>query len=211
VTLPTPGSGGVSGASGAPASGTHGGDLRETYLSPAAAVGRPPWDETPQSVALTPPREAPHVQSPPGPEPHQEAPPGRKARAGTAAAARHSPPRGPANGRVVAACALALLGAATALIGLFVPYNGATFWASAQFWSGFAAFCALVQLAPLARPVFGWSAQRAWSIGAAGVAGLLLFWVLIVLPVVSSNSSFVVTAAVAATAGGSWLAPGRRI
>jgi hypothetical protein len=111
----------------------------------------------------------------------------------------------------VAVCALALLGAAAALIGLFVPYDGATFWASAQFWSGFAAVCALVQLAPLARPVFGWPARRAWSIGAAGVAGLLLFWVLIVLPVVSTNSSFVVTAAVAAAAGGSWLAPGRRV
>jgi hypothetical protein len=214
VTLPIPGSGGA----GARGSGTRGGDLRETYLSPATAAGRPPWDEMPRSVALVPPREAPvppreapQVQSPPGPGPHQEAPTGRKARPGPAAPARHSPPREPAHGRVVVASALALLGAATALIGLFVPYDGATFWASAQLWSGFAAFCALVQLAPLARPVFGWSARRAWSVGAAGVAGLLLFWVLIVLPVVSSNSSFVVTAAVAATAGGSWLAPGRRI
>ena len=106
---------------------------------------------------------------------------------------------------------LALLAAGTALAGLFVPYDGATFWTSAPFWSGFAAFCALLQLAPLARPVFGWPATRAWSIGAAGVAGLLLFWILIVLPVVSSNSAFVVTAAVMAAAGGAWLAPGRRI
>ena len=209
MTLPMPGS---AGPSGVRASGIRGGDLRETYLSPATAAGRPPWDEMPRSVALAPPQEAPQAQSPPpGPEPQQEAPHGHKARPGTAAPARHSPPRGPAHGRVVAACALALLGAAAALIGLFVPYNGATFWASAQFWSGFAAVCALVQLAPLARPVFGWPARRAWSIGAAGVAGLLLFWVLIVLPVVSTNSSFVMTAAVAATAGGSWLAPGRRI
>jgi hypothetical protein len=212
VTLPMPGSGSASGASGAQASGTRGSDLRETYLSPATAAGRPPWDEMPRSVALAPPQEAP--QGPPerpGPEPHQEDPQGRKARPGTAVPAHHSPPRGPADRRAIASGALALLGGAAALIGLFVAYDGATFWASAQFWSGFAAFCALVQLAPLARPVFGWSARRAWSIGAAGVAGLLLFWVLIVLPVVSTNSSFVVTAAVAATAGGSWLAPGRRI
>jgi hypothetical protein len=205
VTVPMPGS---AGPAGAPATG--GGDPRETYLSPAAAVGRPPWDEMPRSLTLAPQPEAPQAPSPP-PEHHQEAPAGRKARPGTAVPARHSPPRDPAHGRGVAAGALALLGGVTALIGLFVPYDGATFWASAQFWSGFAAFCALVQLAPLAGPVFGWPAGRAWSIGAAGVAGLLVFWLLIVLPVVSSNSSFVVTAAVAAAAGGSWLAPGRRI
>jgi hypothetical protein len=111
----------------------------------------------------------------------------------------------------MASDALALLAAGTALAGLFVPLNGATFWASAQFWSGFAAICALLQLAPLARPVFGWPAARAWTVGAAGVAGLLLFWVLIVVPVISSNSSFVVTAAVTAAAAGAWLAPGRRI
>jgi len=70
---------------------------------------------------------------------------------------------------------------------------------------------AVVFAAAGARLVFGWPARRAWSVGAAGVAGLLLFWVLIVLPVVSSDSSFVVTAAVMAAAGGSWLAPGRRI
>ena len=104
-----------------------------------------------------------------------------------------------------------MAGGAATMIGLFVPYDGATFWDTAQFWSGFAALCAVVQLAPLTRPVFGWPAGRAWAIGAAGVAGLLLFWVLIVLPEVSSNSSFVLTAAVVAVAGGSWLAPGRRI
>jgi hypothetical protein len=209
VTVPMPGS---AGPAGAPATGADGGDLRETYLPPAAPVGRPPWDEMPEALTLTPQPEAPQAQSPPpGPEDHQEATLGRKARAATAVPARHSPPRHPAHHRGIAGGALTLLGGVTALIGLFVPFDGATFWASAQLWSGFAAFCALVQLAPLVRPVFGWPAGRAWSIGAAGVGGLLVFWLLIVLPVVASNSSFVVTAAVAAAAGGSWLAPGRRI
>ena len=194
MTLPMPGS---AGPSGAPASGTDGGDLRETSPSPAAAAGRPPWDEMPRSLALAPTREGPPAPPPPGTEPRR----GR----------RHSPRRDAARGRIAAAGALALLAAGTALAGLFVPYEGSTFWASAQFWSGFAAFCALLQLAPLTRLVFGWPARRAWSVGAAGVAGLLLFWVLIVLPVVSADSSFVVTAAVMAAAGGSWLAPGRRI
>jgi hypothetical protein len=211
VTLPVPGS---PGPSGAPASGMDDGDLRETYLSPAMAAGRPPWDEMPQSDVLAPPQEAPQGQSrppgahgPDGPE-HPDAPPGRPARPGVAAPARHTPARAAVHGRVLAARMLALLGGVTMLIGLFVPYDGATFWNTAQFWTGFAAVCALVQLAPMARPVFGWSARRVWSIEAAGVAGLLLFWVLIVLPVVVTNSSFVVTAAVGAAAGGAWL--GRR-
>ena len=152
MTLPMPGSG----PSGAPASGA-GGDLREASLTPATATGRPPWDEMPRSVVLAPPREgAPGPSPTPGAGPHQKAPPGRKARPSAAVPARHSPRRDPAHGRVIAAGGLALLAAGTALAGLFVPYDGATFWTSAPFWSGFAAFCALLQLAPLARPVFGW-------------------------------------------------------
>jgi hypothetical protein len=196
----------------------NGGDLRETYLSPAVATGRPPWDEMSRSGVLAPPQEAPQAQTPPGAhasgqhqdvlQGHQDVSQGQQARAGAAGPARHTPARAAVHGRVLAARMLALIGGVTALAGLFVPYDGATFWSTAQFWTGFAAVCALVQLAPLARPVFGWPARRAWSIGAAGVTGLLLFWVLIVLPVVSSNSSFVVTAAVGAAAGGAWL--GRR-
>jgi hypothetical protein len=206
VTLP-----GSLGPSGMPASGMNGGDRQETYLSPAVAAGRPPWDEMPQSGVLAPPQEQSRpqqAQGPDRPEQHQDAPQGRQARPGPAAPARHTPARAAVHGRVLASRMLALLGGVTAAIGLFVPYDGATFWSTAQFWTGFAAFCALVQLAPLARPVSGWSARRAWSIGAAGVAGLLLFWVLIVLPVVATNSSFVVTAAVGAATGGAWL--GRR-
>jgi apolipoprotein N-acyltransferase len=115
------------------------------------------------------------------------------------------------HGRVLAARGLAVFCGLATPAGLFVPEGGARFWESAQYWSVFAAVCALVQLAPLARPVFGGPARRAWTIGAFGVAGLLLFWVLIVLPVVSGDSAFVLTAAVAAAAGGAWLSPGRRI
>ena len=198
MTLP-----GSPGPSGGPASGMNGGDLQETFLSPAVATGRPPWDEMPQSGVSASPQERPQPgHGPDRPEQHQDAQPGRQARPGAPAPARHTPA---VHRRVLASRLLALLAGVTAAIGLFGPDEGPTFWASAQFWTGFAALCALVQLAPLARPVFGWPARRAWSIGAAGVAGLLLFWVLIVLPVVSANSSFVVTAAVGAAAAGAWL------
>jgi len=100
VTLPMPGSAGPSGPSGAPASGTDGGDLRETSPSPAAAAGRPPWDEMPRSLALAPTREGPPAP-PPGTEPRR----GR----------RHSPRRDAARGRIAAAGALALLAAGRSL------------------------------------------------------------------------------------------------
>jgi len=119
--------------------------------------------------------------------------------------------RAATHARVLAARGLALVCGLATPAGLFVPQDGVRFWESAPYWSIFAAVCALVQLAPLARPVFGWSARRAWAISAFGVGGLLVFWALIVLPVVSSDSGFVLTAAVAAAVGGAWVAPGRRI
>jgi hypothetical protein len=211
MTLPMPGS---RGPSGTVMPAIFGADPLEADRPATVPDGRPPWDELPRSAGLPSRLEVPRLQpDPPGRElvRQQEAPRDRPGRPGTAAPARHSPAHTAVHARAMAAGGLAVAGGAATMIGLFVPYDGATFWGTAQFWSGFAALCALIQLAPLTRPVFGWPAGRAWAIGAAGVAGLLLFWVLIVLPAVSSNSSFVLTAAVAAVAGGAWLAPGRRI
>ena len=201
MTLPMPGS---RGPSGTVTPGILGADPQEVVRPATVPDGRPPWDELSRSQGLPSGLEVPRLRpQAPGRElaRRQEAPRDR----------RHSPAHSAVHARAIAAGGLAVAGGAATMIGLFVPYDGATFWDTAQFWSGFAALCAVVQLAPLTRPVFGWPAGRAWAIGAAGVAGLLLFWVLIVLPEVSSNSSFVLTAAVVAVAGGSWLAPGRRI
>jgi hypothetical protein len=201
MTLPMPGS---RGPSGTVTPGIFGADPQEAIRPATVPDGRPPWDQLPQSERLQLRPEVPRLR--PSPQRHElarrpEAPRDR----------RHSAAHSAVHARAMAACGLAVAGAAATMVGLFVPYDGATFWESAQFWSGFAALCAVVQLAPLTRPVLGWPAGRAWAIGAAGVAGLLLFWVLIVLPEVSSNSSFVLTAGVVAVTGGSWLAPGRRI
>ena len=212
MTLPVPGS---RGPSGAVMPGIFGADPQEVVRPATVPAGRPPWDQLPRSQRLALQPGVTRLEPPPHPPGHarqQEAPRDhRQARPGTALATHRSPAHTAVHARAVAARGLAVAGGAATMVGLFVPYDGASFWNTAQFWSGFAALCAVVQLAPLTRPVLGWPAGRAWAIGAAGVAGLLLFWVLIVLPEVSSNSSFVLTAAVVAAAGGSWLAPGRRI
>ena len=48
-----------------------------------------------------------------------------------------------------------------------------------------------------------------WRIAAAGLVGLAVFWVLVVLPRVDSDCGFVLTAALAALGAALWVAPSR--
>jgi hypothetical protein len=96
-------------------------------------------------------------------------------------------------------------------IGLFVPEHDRTIWQDSEAWGAFALVCAVLQLAPLARPTFGWTAERAWLAGAAGAGGLLLYWVLLVLPSIARNTAFALTVGTAAACVAVWLAPGRRL
>lgn len=213
MTWPVPGSPDPSGAT-TPAISA--GNSQDAFDPPTTPAGWPPWEEAPR------PRESPTlVSAPVAPEYLPERRPPREQRARheqrspldqrPRPAAGHSPARVTAHARALAGSGLAVAGGVAVLIGLVAPGGDAAFIYTARYWSVFAAVCALVQLTPLARSVLGWPAERAWTAGAAGVAGLLLFWLLIVLPVISANESFVVTAGVAAAAAGSWLAPGRRL
>jgi len=96
-------------------------------------------------------------------------------------------------------------------IGLFVPEHDSTFWNGAEAWGSFALLCAVLQLAPLGRSTLGWRPERSWTVGALGAGGLLLYWVLIVLPAVGRNTAFALTAGTAAACAAIWLAPGRRL
>jgi hypothetical protein len=78
-------------------------------------------------------------------------------------------------------------------------------------WTVFALVCAVVQLAPLLRSAFGWSPVLAWRIGAAGVGGLLLFWVLLVLPSIGQNTSFALTLGTLSACAALWMAPARQL
>jgi hypothetical protein len=53
------------------------------------------------------------------------------------------------------------------------------------------------------------AAGAAWRIGLAGAAGLAAFWVLVALPLVTSDRGFLLTAGTALAAAALWLAPGR--
>jgi hypothetical protein len=84
-------------------------------------------------------------------------------------------------------------------------------WDGLEAWSVFALVCAVVQLAPLLRSAFGWSPVLAWRIGAAGVGGLLLFWVLLVLPSIGQNTSFALTLGTLSACAALWMAPARQL
>lgn len=105
--------------------------------------------------------------------------------------------------------ALELVALAALLLGLFVPENDSQLWDGSEAWSVFAIVCAVAQLVPLFRKSTKLSETQAWHVAAVGAAGLALYWLLIVLPVIGRNTSFAVTLAAAAAAGGVWLAPGR--
>lgn len=82
-------------------------------------------------------------------------------------------------------------------------------WSSSAAWAGFATVAALAQaVALLGKETFG---GQAWTIGAAGAAGLLLFWTLLMLPMISTNMAFMVTLGTAAAAVAVALSPDRRL
>lgn len=95
-------------------------------------------------------------------------------------------------------------------LGLSIPFSTACLWVVASAWAAFATLAALVQAAPLLAGSFGWDEVRAWTVGAAGTAALVLFWVLVALPDVGSNTGFTLTLGAAAAAAATLLAPGRR-
>ncbi|WP_111765464.1 hypothetical protein [Nakamurella deserti] len=84
-------------------------------------------------------------------------------------------------------------------------------WSTTTTWAVFALLAAVVQLAPLAARLQQRAPAGAWRTGAVGVGALIAFWVLIVLPGISSGPNFVLTMGTFAAALGLWLSPGRRL
>lgn len=98
------------------------------------------------------------------------------------------------------------------LVGLtFGNDSSQTGWEAYTAWAIFAAVCAFIQLAPLVGRSLGLTTENSWFLAAVGTAGLVGYWVIIVLPGVSSNSGFAQTLAAGFAVIGLWLSPGRRV
>ncbi|MCU1607763.1 MAG: Integral rane transporter, partial [Modestobacter sp.] len=112
---------------------------------------------------------------------------------------------------VFAGLALGVVGLVLLELGLARNFGNASLWSVVPTWSTFATVAAVVALVPL---VARWvpsapATGTAWRIGLGGAVGLAAFWVLIALPLVTSDRGFLLTAGTALAAAALWLAPGR--
>lgn len=109
-----------------------------------------------------------------------------------------------------------LLGIGLALLSLVLLELGLTmgspgsYWQDIPLWSGFATVCAVLGLGAFVAAVAVRDRLRPgalWRIAAAGLVGLAVFWLLVVLPVVATDRGFVLTAALGALGGALWVGP----
>ena len=118
--------------------------------------------------------------------------------------------RRPRDRAALAGLGLGLAAVVLLELGLLLRFGGAQrFWSTVPLWSAFATVTAL-----LALPAFlmgsGAAAGRVGRLAQAGMAGLAVFWLLVVLPVADTDRGFVLTAALGCLGAGLWTAPSRR-
>jgi hypothetical protein len=90
-------------------------------------------------------------------------------------------------------------------IGLFVPESGDPVFSRMPTWSAFALLClVLVGVGAFGGPK-GPGAGRTFTLGVIGAGGLVAFWVLLVLPEIQRNTSFVLTLGTTLAAFAMWL------
>ncbi|MGY1803166.1 hypothetical protein ACI78T_07780 [Blastococcus sp. SYSU D00922] len=109
-----------------------------------------------------------------------------------------------------------LVGLGLALLSLVLLELGLTmgspdsYWRDIPLWSGFATLCAVLGLGAFVASAAARERLRSgalWRIAAAGLVGLAVFWLLVVLPVVATDRGFVLTAALGALGGALWVGP----
>ena len=118
-------------------------------------------------------------------------------------------PRSPRGSRGTAAAGLGAVAVLLLELGLVMHQAGTTLWGRVPLWAAFATVAALVGLVAVgglrAAPAVR---DRAWAIGAGGLTGTAVFWVLVVLPGADTDRGFVLTAALACLGGCLWLTAG---
>lgn len=96
------------------------------------------------------------------------------------------------------------------VIGISVEMDGMdVLWSESWTWASFATVMAVAQgAALLPRTTVG---GLGWTIGAVGAGGLLLFWTLLMLPMISTNMAFMVTVGTACAAAAVMMSPDRKV
>jgi hypothetical protein len=97
-------------------------------------------------------------------------------------------------------------------LGLALRFDAESLWTVVPLWSAFATLCAAVGVLALAASFAPGDRLRSGAVrrvAAAGLVGLAVFWLLVVLPFVDSDRGFLLTAALAALGGALWTGAGR--
>jgi hypothetical protein len=107
---------------------------------------------------------------------------------------------------------LALVALAVVLLelGLSLDLGGQSYWSSVPLWSAFATVCALLAFAAYYPAGDRGRSGAAWRVAVGGLAGVAVFWLLVVLPVVDTDRGFVLTAALGALGGALWMRAPRK-
>jgi hypothetical protein len=121
--------------------------------------------------------------------------------------------RAPRDRAAVLGIGLAVLALVLVELGLGLDFGRQSYWSAVPLWSAFATLCAVLGVAAFAAAFPSGSRLRpggVWRIAAAGLVGLAVFWVLVVLPVVASDRGFLLTAALGALGAAVWVGPARK-
>jgi hypothetical protein len=121
--------------------------------------------------------------------------------------------RAPQHRTAVLGLGLAVLALVLLELGLTLDFGTRSYWSAVPLWSAFATVCAALGVVALAAASAAGSRLRpnaVWRIAAAGLVGLAVFWLLVVLSVVASDRGFLLTAALGALGAALWVGPGRK-
>jgi hypothetical protein len=98
-----------------------------------------------------------------------------------------------------------IVGVLLVALGLSIPFDDTSMWATNLAWSIFAVVAAVGALIASFGTGSGWSPSTSWTVGAIATAALVVFWILIALPSVASNAGFCLTLGVGAIVAAAYL------
>jgi hypothetical protein len=169
-----------------------------------------PGSGTPPPPPPVVPQPVPPEQDEPTPTPKPSWPETLESDGATARRPGKTRLRAPRDRTALLALGLTVLSVGLLEVGLAMRDGDVSYWQRIPLWSAFATACTLLALVAFAASFPAGNRMRprpAWRLAAAGLAGLAVFWLLVVLPVVDTDRGFVLTAALGALGGALWTGP----
>jgi hypothetical protein len=179
---------------------------------PGVGTLPPPPPPVHATAAPPPPVPATGPQPAAAPGPATSAPQSLEDRllAGGQGTAKKRRTRGKLDRKALAGLLLAALSVVLLELGLTLGFGGKSYWSTVTLWSAFATVAAALGLLAFAAFYPAGNRSRsgpAWRVAAAGVVGLAVFWLLVVLPDADTDRGFLLTAALGCLGVALWIGP----